>query len=228
MKGTILLIEDDLDLGKQTQMFLESSGFNVAHAMDGRSAVHFFDNQKFDLLVVDIQMPDADGFDLVSSFLDRFPDQRFLFLTARNTRESKLKGLQLGGDDYITKPFDVEELSWRIHNILNRAAAADTTSLSVADVRLDMALMEVSFDRGHRLTLTSREYDLWKYFLTHPNTVLKREEILLDVWGENDYFLGRSLDVYIARMRKQLQFSSYLTLNTVFKVGFVLKTAATD
>lgn len=107
----------------------------------------------------------------------------FLFLTARNTRESKLKGLQLGGDDYITKPFDVEELSWRIHNILNRAAAADTTSLSVADVRLDMALMEVSFDRGHRLTLTSREYDLWKYFLTHPNTVLKREEILLDVWG---------------------------------------------
>ncbi|MGJ1389053.1 response regulator transcription factor [Sphingobacterium spiritivorum] len=223
MKGKILIIEDDIDLGLVTQQYLQTSGFETLLATSGREAEELCQKQLFDLLIVDVQLPDDTGFDLVRQLLETQPEQRFIFLTARNTKESKIYGLKLGGDDYITKPFDIEELSWRIHNIINRQQVRRSADLAIGDIRIIQDQMMLIFENNDEVKLTEREFAVWKYFALNPNRVLKREDILLAVWGENDYFLGRSLDVFVSRIRKLLSHSANVQLETVYKVGFIFR-----
>ncbi|WP_270087796.1 response regulator transcription factor [Sphingobacterium sp. SYP-B4668] len=223
MTGKILMIEDDVDLGIVTQQYLISSGFDTTLATTCRQAEELCSRQLFDLLIVDVQLPDDTGFELVSQLLESYPEQRFVFLTARNNKESKIQGLKLGGDDYITKPFDIEELSWRIHNIINRQQVRRSADLYIGDIRLVQDQMMLVFQNDHQVNLTEREFEVWKYFALNANRVLKREDILLAVWGENDYFLGRSLDVFVSRIRKLLSHSNNVQLETVFKVGFIFR-----
>ncbi|MGJ1418403.1 response regulator transcription factor [Sphingobacterium spiritivorum] len=223
MKGKILIIEDDIDLGLVTQQYLQTSGFETLLATSSREAEELCQKQIFDLLIVDVQLPDDTGFDLVRQLLETQPEQRFIFLTARNTKESKIYGLKLGGDDYITKPFDIEELSWRIHNIINRQQVRRSADLAIGDIRIIQDQMMLIFENNYEVKLTEREFAVWKYFALNPNRVLKREDILLAVWGENDYFLGRSLDVFVSRIRKLLSHSANVQLETVYKVGFIFR-----
>jgi len=223
MNNKILLVEDDLDLGEQTAFYLRTSGFDIIWASNATEALASLDGQVFDLMLIDIQMPDMDGFELIKKVLARFPDQRFLFLTARDNKESKIKGLKLGGEDYVIKPFDVEELYWRITNILQRKTTKVQEVLQVGDITLNIMRMEIQLGNNAPIVLTEREFLIWKFFLSNSNVILRREDILLRLWGKNDYFLGRSLDVYVARMRKLLQHSNMVKLNTIFKVGFMLE-----
>ncbi len=223
MKGKLLLIEDDQDLGQEVKNYLNAVGFTTQWVPSSFGALEYCKANDYDLLLVDIHLPGKDGFELIESIRKIKPHLHFLFLTARNQKTSRLKGLKLGAADYITKPFDVEELAWRIHNILNRYQGSTRDELKVCDVYLRNNTMELVIDDSKVYKLTAREFELWKYLLEHVEQVLKREDILISVWGDNDYFLGRSLDVFISRIRKILQHSQFLTLETVFKVGFILK-----
>lgn len=223
MEGKLLLIEDNRDLGQEIRNYLQAEGFDVTLVPSAFGATELCRINTYDLLIVDIQLPGEDGFKLIEKLRTQKEDARFIFLTARNSKESKLKGLKLGAEDYITKPFDIEELAWRINNILHRNSNFTKTKISVEDVELDTVSMElvIAHTKPHKLTV--REYELWKYILDNKNNILKREDILTNVWGSNDYFLGRSLDVFISRIRKLLQHSKKLQLDTVFRVGFILK-----
>lgn len=223
MKNRILLVEDDLDLGEQTAFYLRSSGFDITWKSSAIETLEVLELETFDLMLVDIQIPDMDGFVLIDRVLLRFPNQRFLFLTARDNKESKIKGLKLGGEDYVIKPFDVEELYWRITNILQRKINNDKQIIQVGDITLNILRMEINISHSDTIVLTEREFLIWRFFLSNSNIILRREDILLRLWGKNDYFLGRSLDVYIARMRKLLHYSAKVKLNTIFKVGFILE-----
>lgn len=223
MNNKILLIEDDLDLGEQTAFYLRSSGFDITWSRSALEALSTLGRDDFSLLLVDIQIPDMDGFELVKKVLLSNPQQRFIFLTARDNKDSKIKGLKLGGEDYVTKPFDVEELSWRIHNIINRQQIRRSSDLVIGDIRLLQDQMMLTFSNKQQVNLTEREFEVWKYFALNANRVLKREDILLAVWGESDYFLGRSLDVFVSRIRKLLNYSRNVQLETVYKVGFIFR-----
>lgn len=223
MEGKILLIEDDADLGIEVQWYLERRGFNVQLVDDGDKALLLSKKQNFDLLLVDVQLPSFDGFELVKRIMVLKPEFRFLFLTARITKESCIAGLKLGAEDYVTKPFDTEELLWRMNNILARGKEKRMEELQIADVVLFCSTMEVRVNDGKTLRLTAREFEVWKYLLQNLDRVLTREEILNKLWGESDYFMGRSLDVFISRIRKVLLNSNQLKIETIYKVGFITR-----
>ncbi|UIR56028.1 response regulator transcription factor [Sphingobacterium sp. SRCM116780] len=223
MEGKILLIEDDQDLGPEVQWCLERNGFKVNLVDDGIKALDLCKTQIFDLLLVDVQLPSLDGFELIKQLKLIKPDFRFLFLTARNTKDSCIAGLKLGAEDYITKPFDTEELLWRMNNILARGREKKIEQLHVADVTLYCNTMELMIGEGKTIRLTNREFELWKYLMQNLDRVLMREEILTKLWGESDYFMGRSLDVFISKIRKILLGSSQLKIETVYKVGFIIR-----
>ena len=223
MEGKILLIEDDADLGVEVQWYLERRGFNVQLVDDGDKALLLSKKQNFDLLLVDVQLPSFDGFELVKRIKVLKPEFRFLFLTARNAKESCIAGLKLGAEDYVTKPFDTEELLWRMNNILARGKEKKIEELQIADVVLYCSAMEVRVNGGKTLRLTAREFEVWKYLLQNLDRVLTREEILNKLWGESDYFMGRSLDVFISRIRKVLLNSNQLKIETIYKVGFITR-----
>ncbi|MFD2895205.1 response regulator transcription factor [Sphingobacterium arenae] len=224
MNGKLLLIEDDQDLGQEVKNYLNAVGFTTKLVPSAFGATESCKEEEFDLLIVDVQLPGMDGFELIEVVRKIRPTTAFLFLTARNQRQSRLRGLKLGAADYITKPFDAEELVWRIHNILKRNNGEIVhQKLGFGDVMLDCNTMRLTIGKQKEYKLTTREFELWKFLLAQENKVLKRSDILLHIWGKDDYFLGRSLDVFISRIRKILRFSGNVELETVFKVGFIMK-----
>jgi DNA-binding response OmpR family regulator len=163
-----------------------------------------------------------DGFTLAGEIRKLDADMPIIFLTAKNRKEDKLKGLKLGADDYITKPFEAEELVLRIHNILKRTGKEELQSVQLG--KLEVKFNELVIESGDdRHSITPRESELLKYLIEHPNTLLTREQILEDLWGQNDYFMGRSMDVVISRLRKYLQAKSRVSLETKRGVGFIFK-----
>lgn len=223
MEGKILLIEDDADLSCELQWYLQRNGLVVNMENDGNKAIAISKRQNFDLLIVDVQLPSFDGFELIKRIKLMKPEFKFLFLTAINTKENCIKGLKLGAEDYITKPFDTEELLWRINNILARGKEKKIEQLVIADVTLCCNSMAVKVNEGISIRLTSREFELWKYLLQNLDRILTRDEILNNIWGESDYFMGRSLDVFISRIRKVLQNSTQLKIETIYKIGFITR-----
>ena len=230
MKNKILFVEDQEDLGNVVKQYLEISEFEVTWCTNGSNAFKTFtaDANKFDLLIIDIQLPGMNGFELAEHIIKENDDIPFLFLTARNEKKDRLHGLKIGADDYITKPFDIDELVLRIKNIIKRNnhnyvtdKESPTADIKMGDITLHKELLKFSINEEPPTSLTLREVELLEYLFKNQNRVLKREEILIQLWHENDYFLGRSLDVFISRLRKLLHESKSVTIDNVYGIGFI-------
>jgi len=230
MKDRILLVEDETDLGNVVKQYLEVMEFDVQWCRNGKDAYNTFKRnpQNFEIAIIDVRLPEMDGFELAEHIVKLNNSMPFLFLTARKEKSDKIQGLKIGADDYITKPFDIDELVLRIKNIIRRNRAGSTQSVSLSnvislgDITLNIDALQLSIDNNDPVALTIREAELLQYLMQNPEKVLKREDILTQLWGENDYFLGRSLDVFISRLRKLLAPSDYITINNVYGVGFIV------
>lgn len=230
-KLNILLAEDDLNLGILLVDYIENEGFDVKLCKDGELALKAFQNQLFHLCLLDVMLPKMDGFQLAKAI--RIKDKKIpiLFITARSLKEDKLKGYDLGADDYITKPFDEEELLWKIKAVIRRIPAQkeDNTTgiISIGKFRFDFNNQSLQIGNKTK-RITEKESEILKYLCEHKNKLVKREDLLKDLWGENDYFLGRSLDVFITKIRKYLKEDPQLSIENVFGVGFILNTEMRD
>jgi len=228
MNGKILLVEDEIDLGNVVKQYLEIVGFEVSWAKNGKAALDQLQNAggSYQLALIDVSMPVMDGFELANRIVESGLRIPFLFLTARNEKADRLYGLEIGADDYISKPFDVDELVLRIKNIIRRSTGAEIPQRPVivcGDVEFNKDSLRLSIKHGNEIVVTPREAELLLYLFGHENKILRREDILIQLWGKNDYFLGRSLDVFISRLRKHLNNSDCVSIENVYGVGFIFR-----
>lgn len=218
----VLLAEDDRDFGTILAQYVSINGFVVKHAHDGKEAWEMFQADKPDICVLDVMMPEMDGFTLAEKIKEKDIDIPIIFLTARSLKEDIVRGLKIGADDYITKPFDPEILILRLNNILKRAYSSSNDEYTVSGTVLKFNTLElICGDTKEKLTL--KEAQLLKYFMINKNKILAREDILTEIWGEDDYFLGRSMDVFISRLRKYVQNDRNIDIRTVRGTGFILE-----
>ncbi len=220
----ILLVEDDIDLGNVLAQYLKFQTFDVNLARSGEEGLDEFRKNDVDLCIFDIMLPGMNGLILAGKIKQIDQNIPLIFLTARSSKEDVLEGLKLGADDYICKPFEPEELVLRINNILKRSGKLQPDNSMMGEFEFNYGKMQLTgYGSSHRLTL--KEAELLKYFLIKKNQVLKREDILVELWGEDDYFLGRSLDVFISRLRKYLKPEKSIRLETIRGVGYLFKTS---
>jgi len=225
MKAHLLYVEDDESLSFVTRDNLSFQGYEITHCADGLSALEAVRQNKFDLCVLDVMLPELDGFSVAKEIRKSDTQIPIIFLTAKSLKEDKINGLKLGADDYITKPFSIEELILKIEVFLRRrniTVPDAATKYRFGSYEFDYSNLALSHNASSE-TLTQREADLLRLFLATPNQVIKRSEILEKLWGENDYFLGRSLDVFISRLRKYLSHDESLKIENIHGVGFRLK-----
>lgn len=218
----VLLAEDDRDFGNILSQYLTISGFEVTLARDGIEAINLFRSIKPDICVLDVMMPEMDGFSLGEQIKQTQPELPVIFLTAKSLKEDIIRGLKIGADDYITKPFDPEVLILRINNILKRTYSSMNDEFRISSTVLKFNTLELISGRV-REKLTLKEAQLLRYFIINKNKVLAREDILNEIWGEDDYFLGRSMDVFISRLRKYLSGDSNIDIRTIRGTGFILE-----
>ncbi len=222
----ILIVEDDLNLGFLLMDFLESEGFQVKLCRDGESGLASFKKSHFDLCVLDVMLPQMDGFQLANQLRLERKEIPFLFLTARSMKEDKLRGFTLGAEDFITKPFDEEVLLCRIKVILRRheedaPVECVPTQFAIGDYSFDYTRRELNY-KGQAQRITEKESEVLRLLCLNQNQILKREEAVEKIYGKRDYFLGRSFDVFISRIRKLLSDDPSISIENVFKVGFIL------
>lgn len=218
----LLLAEDDIDFGNILSQYPSMSGFEVTLARNGREAWDLYHNTNPDICVLDIMMPEMDGFTLAEKLRAKDPGIPFIFLTAKSMREDMVRGLRLGADDYITKPFDPEMLLLRINNILRRVYSIAEDEYTISGTTLRFNALELLTPAGKE-KVTLREAQLLRHLMMNRNKPLTREQILTEIWGEDDYFLGRSMDVFISRLRKYLASDPGISLRTLRGMGFVLE-----
>jgi DNA-binding response OmpR family regulator len=218
----ILLAEDDIDFGNILSQYVTLSGFEVTLARNGREAWDMFHSSRPDICVLDVMMPEMDGFTLAEKMRAEEPGVPFIFLTAKSLREDIIKGLKLGADDYITKPFDPEMLMLRINNILRRVYSAVEDEYTISGTTLKYNSLELITPAGKE-KLTLREAQLLRHLMMNRNKSQTREQILTEIWGQDDYFLGRSMDVFISRLRKYLSAGNGIALRTLRGMGFILE-----
>ncbi len=227
MEPHLLYVEDDESLSFVTRDNLELQGYRITYCPDGASAMQQIKEQRFDLCILDVMLPDVDGFTIAQEIRKTNIEVPIIFLTARSLKEDKIQGLKLGADDYMTKPFSIEELLLKIQVFLKRSKVFHVVG---ADNQLGDYLFDyknLSLRNGtYNKVLTQKEADLLNLFFLNQNEVIKRSDILEQVWGEDDYFLGRSLDVFISRLRKYLKQDESLKIENIHGVGFRLKTKA--
>ncbi len=227
MAQRILLVEDDVDFGNMLRQYLEICSYEVARAMNGKEALEILEKEKFDMCILDVMMPEMDGFSLAEIVRKDFPGLPFLFLTARVMKEDRIKGLKIGADDYITKPFEADELVLRIQNILRRSKK-ETTPIEQPTTQ-QIGIYTFYKDRFELVSskntyrLTERESELLGFLILHKNKVVKRDDILNTLWKESDFFTGRSMDVFISRLRKYLKEDNNISIESIRGVGFILK-----
>ncbi|HOP58363.1 MAG TPA: response regulator transcription factor [Bacteroidales bacterium] len=223
----VLLAEDDRDFGNILSQYVSINGYDVTLARDGKEAWECYNNEKPDICVLDVMMPEMDGFTLGKKIKETDPDIPLLFLTAKSLKEDIVKGLTIGADDYITKPFDPEVLILRINNILKRAYSSSNDVFKISSTVLNFNTLELSCGNTKE-KLTLKEAQLLKYFIINKNKVLAREDILTEIWGEDDYFLGRSMDVFISRLRKYISEDKNIDIRTVRGTGFIMEETVQD
>ena len=223
-KAKILLAEDDLSLGFVIKDNLQDAGYEVTHCPDGEIAWQQFQKKDFDICLLDINMPLRDGFSLAKKIRQQSDVIPVIFITAKSLQEDKLKGFQTGADDYITKPFSIQELLMRIDVFLRRTKKLQADTKEEYEIgKLKFCYNELKLYNGTEvISLTQRESDLLRFFAQHCDKILKREEVLLNVWGKDDYFLGRSMDVFITKLRKHFKADPHIVLETIHGVGFRL------
>ena len=219
---TILLVEDDHSLGFVIKDNLELRGFKVDWIKTGAEGFEAYKNSDYRICLLDVMLPQKDGFSLASEIRSLDHKVPILFLTAKSMQEDKLEGFRVGGDDYITKPFNMEELVYRIEVFLKRTENLQSQTIYyLGKFHFDYQNLLLSINGIHQ-TLTQKEADVLKYFADNAGQVVKRENILKAIWGEDDYFMGRSLDVFISKIRSYLRADSSVEIVNLHGVGFKL------
>jgi DNA-binding response OmpR family regulator len=225
-KSRILYVEDDDTLGYITTENLERKGYDVTWSRDGESALTLFRSGPFDICLLDIMLPKLDGFTLARMIRKENEEVPLIFLSAKSLTEDKIEGLLLGADDYIVKPFNIEELTLKIEVFLKRSRIIKTETAKIIEAigrcTLDMNLLQLDCS-GEIKKLTYREAELIRYFSRNRNKLLAREQILEAVWGGNDYFSGRSLDVFISRLRKFFQEDPSVRIENRHGLGYIFE-----
>ena len=226
-KPKILLCEDDPNLGMVLKNYLELNDYDVVLERDGRLGLAAFQREKFDLCLLDVMMPHMDGFTLAEEIRDINPDVPLFFLSAKTMKEYIIQGYKLGADDYITKPFDSEVLLLKIRAILKRNEELNREQANIefdlGEYHFNPKLRELSV-HGKMQTLSPKENELLKMLAEYKNDLLPREIALKKIWGSDTYFNGRSMDVYIAKLRKYLKEDSSIEIVNIHGNGFRLVT----
>jgi DNA-binding response OmpR family regulator len=224
-KTKILLVEDDTNLGFLLLEFLESNGFYVKLYRDGTSALKGFSSAVFDFCILDVMLPKMDGFTLAEEIRKVNKKVPVIFLTARSMKEDKIKGFGIGIDDYVTKPFDEDELLFRIQSILSRVnpqkAEEDKLIYELGKFIFDVQNQMLKINNESK-RITSKESKILAILAKSQNNIVPRDEIMEAVWGETDYFIGRSLDVFVSKLRKHLQEEPKIKIETIPTVGIIL------
>lgn len=222
----ILLAEDDSDFAVILKQYLELHQYEVTWAENGEIALDYFKNKTFDICVFDVMMPKLDGFSLAEKIIKINPETPFIFLTARKLKEDKIIGLKLGADDYIVKPFEADELILRLQNILKRVEQKRSLNgnniIEIGSYIFDNERLTLN-SQNHIQQLTEKEASLIQYLFLNHNQLLKREQILMSVWKNDDYFSGRSMDVFISRLRKYFNSDPKISIESVRNVGLEFK-----
>jgi len=222
----LLLAEDDFDFAAILKQYLELHQFEVIWAENGEIALDYFKNQTFDICVFDVMMPKLDGFSLAEKIITINPEIPFIFLTARKLKEDKIIGLKLGADDYIIKPFEVDELILRLQNILKRIEQKRSLDgnniIEIGSYIFDNERLTLN-NKNHVQQLTEKEAALIEYLYLNHNQLLKRDQILMSVWKKDDYFSGRSMDVFISRLRKYFNSDPKIRIESVRNIGLEFK-----
>ena len=221
----ILVVEDDPNLGQLLEEYLSLKGYETYRATDGNQGLQQFMQQPFDLCILDVMMPKKDGFTLAKEIRMSNRDVPIIFLTAKSMKEDTIQGFKVGADDYITKPFSMEELLLRIQAILRRyqrtAVPAETSVYQIGSFSFDYPHQMLSRN-GNSQKLTSKESELLKLFAQNLNQPLSRSFALKMVWGDDSYFNARSMDVYVTKLRKYLKDDERIQLVNVHGEGFKL------
>jgi len=221
-KYRILYAEDDETLAYLTQDNLEQNNYDVVYCSNGEKAMKAFENELFDICVFDIMMPKMNGFELAEAIRKINTDIPIIFLSAKTLKEDRIKGLRLGADDYLVKPFSIEELVLKIEIFLKRTYNKTNNSkdfFTVGNYHFEPKNY-LLYNQENKIILTQRESELLNFFLENKNVVLKREQILKALWGDDDYFMGRSLDVFISRLRKILCNETTISIENLHGIGF--------
>jgi len=226
----ILYVEDDENLGFLVSDFLEMEGFNIHMCIDGEAAIKAFMKQDFDLCLLDIMLPKMDGYTVAEHIRSKNQQMPIIFLSAKSQEEDRIKGFIKGGDDYITKPFSTEELKLRILAILRRSNINTKPkkknrlpkTVSLGKFKFDTVNMCI-IDGANEQRLTRKENELLKLLIINKNKILKRDDALLSIWGNNDHHNSRSMDVYITKLRKILKADSNISITNYHGTGFKIE-----
>lgn len=225
-KASILLVEDDMNLAFVTKDNLENKGYAVKHCSDGVTCFELFTKEPFDLCLLDVMLPKLDGLSLAQMIREKDKHVPIIFITAKSMLEDKIAGFKVGGDDYISKPFSIDELLFKIEVFLKRSKVLGTSEqapqhYAIGKYAFDFANLTLVIN-GTESTLTLREAEVLRFLAMHQNKIVPRENLLKQIWGSDDYFLGRSLDVFISRLRKNLKDDSRVSIDNIHGVGFKL------
>jgi len=228
-KTNILFVEDDPNLSMILKDYLEMIGYKVDHASNGEIGIELFAKNVYHLVILDVMMPKKDGFTTAKEIREVNSTVPIIFLTAKNLREDRIKGFKVGCDDFITKPFSSEELSLRIKAILKRCSVISSsntiiekTLINIGNFVFDSTNLILAINNKERV-LTRKESGLLKLLCENKNNLLPREVAMETIWGENDYFIGRSMDVFIAKLRKYLKDDPNVKIINVHGIGFKLE-----
>jgi DNA-binding response OmpR family regulator len=227
-KANILLVEDDKNLGFVIKDFLYESGYKVELAENGQAAISMFDSVAFDLILLDVMLPIKDGFTVAEEIRRKDTHMPIIFLTARALKEDKIRGFRIGADDYISKPFSTEELLLRIEAVLRRTKGGaqhiivEQESFKIGNYIFDSANQMISLN-GIKKNLTRKEADVLRLLCINMNQLVRRDFALKLIWGEDDYFMGRSMDVYITKLRKILKDDPNINIQNIHRTGFKLE-----
>lgn len=226
-KIKLLLVEDDFNLGFVIQDQLKSEGYAVSLCSDGMEGLKKFNEDVFHLCILDVMMPKKDGFSLAQDIRKINTEIPILFLTAKNQVEDRVAGFKAGGDDYLTKPFSTEEFLLRVRAILKRVNLLEPvvveTLFNLGNLVFDSENYKITSADGEEQKLTKKESKILLLLVQNKNKVLTRDIVLNAVWGQDDYFVGRSLDVFITKLRKYLKSEENVIINNIHGVGFKLE-----
>lgn len=229
-KASILLAEDDHYLSDLMKEALEEKGYKVVVCADGQTAIDTFDKDRFEICLLDVMMPGKDGFAVAKKIRQKSDMHPILFISTRMLMEDRLKGYETGADDYITKPFNMNELVYKIEVFLKRSKkmfASIPENYVIGKSVFSYTDLTISTPEGE-FSLRPKEADLLKFLCDFPNRILKREEVLLAVWSKDDFFLGRSMDVYMTKLRKYLKSDTEVVIETIHGVGFRFRIPSND
>ena len=224
-KQRILIVEDSLPEGAMLVDILEDEGYEVNHVIDAELGLKAYREDAYGLILLDVMLPGKDGFQMAKQVKALNQDAPIIFLTARTLKSDEIQGFTLGADDYLTKPYDRELLIWRIKAVLKRHAAAEINLSGIYQIGsylFDYKNLTLTREEEER-RITKREADVLQMLCMNASELVKREDLLLSIWGINDYFNGRSLDVFITKLRKYLREDPDVVLVNIHGVGFELR-----